>query len=422
MNVHFDGFSLDGLAFLDDNQAEQLKETSVEADDVLLNITGASIGRVCQVPSDFAGARVNQHVCIIRPVDGTLPAYLAKYLSSPDVQRMIWSEEYGVTRQALTKGQILAFTIPLPPLAEQKRIVAKVETLLAHVNAARQRLAKVPALLKRFRQSVLAAAIEDLPVASLGEVMTDLKYGTAIKCEIERHGTPVLRIPNVGNRVVDQTNLKYADLEPGEQRKLSLAPGDILLIRSNGSVSLIGKPALVSEKETGFAFAGYLMRLRLDCSRALPEYVTHVLESQSVREQIEMPARSTSGVHNINTTEVKALTIPLPPLAEQHEIVRRVEALLARVDRIEKRLATATRRVETLTQAILAQAFRGELVPTEAELARREGRDYEPAGVLLERIRATRAGTDSANKSRRSRRKPVSNSPARPTKRTRIRK
>ena len=86
--------------------------------------------------------------------------------------------------------------------------------------------------------------------------------------------------------------------------------------------------------------------------------------------------------------QVRSVWVDFPPLAEQHEIVRRVEALLARADRIEKRLATATRRVGTLTQAILAQAFRGELVPTEAELARQEGRDYEPASVLLERIRA----------------------------------
>src|SRR5438105_14497516 len=91
------------------------------------------------------------------------------------------------------------------------------------------------------------------------------------------------------------------------------------------------------------------------------------------------------------------------PLAEQHEIVRRVEALLARAEKIEKRLAAATRRVETLSQAILAKAFRGELVPTEAELARQEGRDYEPASVLLERIRAGRNG-ENANEPRSGKR------------------
>jgi type I restriction enzyme S subunit len=88
------------------------------------------------------------------------------------------------------------------------------------------------------------------------------------------------------------------------------------------------------------------------------------------------------------------------PLAEQHEIVRRVEALFQLADAIEKRVAAATARADKLTQAILAKAFRGELVPTEAELARRKGRAYEPASVLLERIKAQNDKSKTAPKAR----------------------
>jgi type I restriction enzyme S subunit len=95
----------------------------------------------------------------------------------------------------------------------------------------------------------------------------------------------------------------------------------------------------------------------------------------------------------------------LPPLAEQLEIVRRVEALFKLADAIEKRVASATARAEKLTQAILAKAFRGELVPTEAELARQEGREYEPASKLLERIRAERENSSSGKKGKNSRTK-----------------
>jgi type I restriction enzyme S subunit len=97
---------------------------------------------------------------------------------------------------------------------------------------------------------------------------------------------------------------------------------------------------------------------------------------------------------NIGAMRVKPF--PLPPLAEQHEIVRRVEALFALADKIESRVALATQRVEKTTQAILAKAFRGELVPTEAELARQQNRNYEPATALLERIRAEREATGAA--------------------------
>ena len=94
------------------------------------------------------------------------------------------------------------------------------------------------------------------------------------------------------------------------------------------------------------------------------------------------------------------------PLAEQHEIVRRVEALFRLADAIDKRVAAATARAEKLTQAILAKAFRGELVPTEAELARREGREYEPASVLLERIRV-KATTSAEERAPRRRAKKI---------------
>lgn len=98
----------------------------------------------------------------------------------------------------------------------------------------------------------------------------------------------------------------------------------------------------------------------------------------------------------VNVEDARAIPIPLPPIEEQREIVRRVEATLAFADKIEARVNTATMRVEKIPQAILAKAFRGELVPTDAELARQENRDYEPASELLERIRGHRATEESA--------------------------
>ncbi|MBK6743983.1 MAG: restriction endonuclease subunit S [Hydrogenophilales bacterium] len=131
MNVHFRGFDRAGLVFLSDEQASQLSNVVVQPLDVLLNITGASIGRVTTAPSEMAGARVNQHVTIIRPIPDLLPMFLTIFLASPSVQLMIDEIQVGATRQALTKGMIEQFEIPLPSLAEQKRIVAKMDELMA---------------------------------------------------------------------------------------------------------------------------------------------------------------------------------------------------------------------------------------------------------------------------------------------------
>ncbi|MGZ8172623.1 MULTISPECIES: restriction endonuclease subunit S [Methylobacter] len=129
MNVVFFGFKRQGMAFLDSSQAHDLRNAEVQASDVLLNITGASIGRVTIAPQDMEGARVNQHVCIIRPKPEILSEFLCWFFAAPEMQRIIDAENYGVTRQALTKQQILNFEISLPSIEEQTEIVAQVEQL-----------------------------------------------------------------------------------------------------------------------------------------------------------------------------------------------------------------------------------------------------------------------------------------------------
>jgi type I restriction enzyme S subunit len=133
-----------------------------------------------------------------------------------------------------------------------------------------------------------------------------------------------------------------------------------------------------------------LMRVRFDHPYLLPEFAEIYFASPSARDHVTAKSKSSAGQQGVSGADIKAQPFALPPLEEQHEIVRRVEALFKLADTIEKRVEAATKRAEKLTQAILARAFRGELVPTEAELALREGRTYEPASVLLERIRRER--------------------------------
>ena len=340
------------------------------------------------------------------------PGFLRHYIASKVFLDDRDSLATGSTQIALTDAGVRELEIPLAPLNEQRRIAAKLDILLGKVDECQKRLAKISMILNRFRQSVLAAACsgrltadwreanpsstnyteEELPLgwqtASVGEVIESLKYGTSQKCSYEKLGAPVLRIPNIEQGVVTHSDLKYAELQEREFQQLRLRSGDILMIRSNGSVSLVGKSALVREIDEGFAYAGYLIRLRPDFSKIIPDFLNLVIGSHDVRIQIEVPARSTSGVHNINSKEVRALQFFLPPLDEQQEIMSRVEAMFKLADAVEKRVASATTRAEKLTQAILAKAFRGELVPTEAELARRERRSYEPASDLLARIKS----------------------------------
>lgn len=324
--------------------------------------------------------------------------------------QLIGSLGTGTTVKGIRLEVLNSLSMNLPPLAEQKIIAEKLDTLLAQVDRTKARLEQIPKILKRFRQAVLAAAVngkllhcinEKSKFISLGSIAEDIRYGTSKKCSELEGSIAVLRIPNIGHGYVINKNLKYADFDSKEIKALTLSEGDLLLIRSNGSIDLVGKVAVISEADINYLYAGYLIRVRLDLDKAVPKYISYCLQSPQLRQVIENVARSTSGVNNINSKELASLELPLPLTPEQHEIVRRVEQLLSYADTIEKQVNNALARVNNLTQSILAKAFRGELTAQwraeNPELISGEN----SAAALLEKIKAERAASTGKKATRK---------------------
>ena len=167
MNIHFNGIKLKGLAFIDEVQAERLKNVIIEENDILLNITGASIGRVCIAEEDVIGGRVNQHVTIIRLSEGHSSEYINMYLASSIIQNYIFNENYGVTRQALTKTQTQNLEINLPPKEEQNEIVKRVETLFAKADKIESQYKVLKEKTDSLPQAILAKAFKGELVAQM---------------------------------------------------------------------------------------------------------------------------------------------------------------------------------------------------------------------------------------------------------------
>jgi type I restriction enzyme S subunit len=352
-------------------------------------------------------AAINQDIKCFDSDNSDLNAWLALALRASAKEILALNRE-GTTVQSVKYETLKGFDLPVPPLPEQKRIVAKVEALLARVNAARERLAKVPTLLKRFRQSVLAAACSGELAADWREGGTpngpgsvDRRTETTIAdvCDVVvdcPHSTPkwteggviCLRTTNFQPGSLDLSEVRYVSEATYRERVRRTEPtaGDVLYSREGG---ILGVACIMPRRLR--ACLGQRMMLLRPSSRVLSSYLMYLLNSPATLAEIGELTGGTASPH-LNVADVKAFSLRLPPRDEQQEIVRRVEALFAFADKIEVRVQAGTARVEKITQAILAKAFRGELVPTEAELARQEGRDYEPASVLLERIRATRAG------------------------------
>ncbi len=397
MNVVFFGFKREGLAFLDAQQAAALDGATVKADDVLLNITGASIGRVTLAPADMDGARVNQHVCIIRPRSGVDARYLGAYLSSPAVQSMIWADNTGTTRQALTKQQILAFEVPVAPLSEQKRIANKLDTVLTRVDAVNTRLARVAPILKRFRQSVLAAATsgrltEDWrdanraaawtprTVESLCLHISDGPFGSNLKSDdYTDAGARVVRLENIGHLNFDAAKETFISLDKYETlKKHTLLPGDLLFSSFvDEEVRVCEFPADIAEPTINKADC---FCVRVDKAQVDPRFLAFRLACKSTYQALKDLVHGATRPR-INLRQLRGFEVMLPTADEQTEIVRRVETLFAFADRLEARMQTAQTATERLTPALLAKAFRGELVPQDP--------NDEPASELLKRLATT---------------------------------
>lgn len=359
-----------------------------EAGDILLSVR-APVGPTNLAPYQCC---IGRGLAAIRAVEPFNQKYLLHYFRC--IEPWLTQQGTGTTFAAISGDFIRTLDVPTAPLNEQKRIADKLDSLLARVDACRERLDRVPLILKRFRQAVLSAATlgiltEDWAgggnwsTSQLGKLLTDVRYGTAKKSAYDiKEGTPVIRIPNIINGRVDTTDLKYCHFDKKELETLSLKEGDLLIIRSNGSLDLVGKAAVVGPEVQGYVFAGYLIRLRVKTNLINPRFLYFCLSSPDIRQHIELTARSTSGVNNINSEEIRSIEVKLPGIDEQLEIVRRVESLFAYADRLEARYTVARAHVDQLTPSLLDKAFRGELVPQDP--------NDEPAEKLLERISMAR--------------------------------
>lgn len=184
-NVWNDGLRLSEVAYITPEMHKGMSGTAVLGNDILLNITGASLGRCALVPTDFGDANVSQHVTIIRPTDPQVREYLHLCLLSPYAQAMIWGRQVGMAREGLSKKVLEQFEIPLPPIAEQKRIVTRVSELMRYCDVLEAHLLDANKLAERLAASAVATLTgiaieqeEDQPVkAPQTELIAPLRLG-----------------------------------------------------------------------------------------------------------------------------------------------------------------------------------------------------------------------------------------------------
>ncbi len=216
----------------------------------------------------------------------------------------------------------------------------------------------------------------------LGDLTERSEYGTSLKCDYEGDGLPVLRIPNIVNAEVDFTDLKRTIAELKLEAGDELQPGDMLICRTNGSISLVGKTAVIrSPLDCPHSFASYLLRFRFLEQDVLPKWVHFFFGSQG-RAFVERHAASSAGQHNISLSTLHSMPLPIAPQEEQRRIVAKIEELFSDLDAGVAALERVRANLKRYRATVLKAAVTGKLT----EDWRAQHPDTEPASVLLERI------------------------------------
>jgi type I restriction enzyme S subunit len=388
-----DGFFVNkSQRFMNVESVERLNCTYLQNGDVLIARMPDPLGRACIFPDIGQHAVTAVDVFVWRPdreLAGADTRWLMHTINSPAVRAEILSEAGGTTRQRVAGGKLKQLRLPVPPIPEQRRIVATVDGLTARTARARKELDRIPTLIARYKQRLLALAfsgeltagwraakgLSDAKEVALVDVAKGFSYGTSAKSAPSGE-VPVLRMGNIQDGKLDWTNLVFTS-EKAEIKKYTLIPGDVLFNRTN-SPELVGKTALYKGEQDA-VYAGYLIRIQ--CTENLmPEYLTYSLNGPAGRNYCW--AVKTDGVSqsNINAKKIAAFRFLLPSLDEQAEIVRRIDSAFGWLDRMAADHAAAARLLPKLDAAILAKAFQGKLVPQDP--------NDEPAAKLLERIKA----------------------------------
>ena len=388
----------------------------IQSGDVLFSNVRTYLRNIAIVSEDDNVQVCSTGFTVLRSNEAVSSRYLFYYALSEDFISRVTPHQTGTHYPATSDQKVMSEVIALPPLNEQRRIVAKLDAAMARIEASRARLAQVPTLLKKFRQAVLSSAcsgrltadwraqnpqatrLSHYSLASNDELphlpstwsythLTPLlstkrrgmktgPFGSALKKhEHQTTGVPVLGIENISEMffVVGSKN-HITEEKAKELSEYDARPGDILISRS-GTVDEV---CVVPEGLGEARISTNLIRVVLG-EELMPIYFCFLFNgSPVVLEQVHSLCKGSTRDF-LNQTILSSILFPLPPLEEQREIVRRVAAMFKVADSLEARCNVARAHVDRLSSATLARAFRGELVPQDPS--------DEPADALLQRVK-----------------------------------
>ncbi len=364
--------------------------------DILLNEASGSpneVGKPAIWRNEVPGACFQNTLLRVRSTE-MHERYLYWYFYGAALTGRFGEAGRGVNIRHLGKRGLTSFPVPVPPLPEQRRIVAAIEEHFSRLDAANAAIESA-----RGRNLVLASQLIDaawevgFPSVPLQEVLAEpLANGRSVTTDPD--GFPVLRLTALRSRRIDLSERKGGAWTAVDATNCLVRRDDFLIARGNGSLSLVGRGGLVDIDPDPIAYPDTLIRARCAKDRCLPEYLALVWDSRPVRRRLESLARTTAGIYKVNQKMLQKIELPVPSVEKQAEFVLRTHDQLELASQLNDSISITQRRSAAFRRSILAAAFSGKLVPQDPS--------DEPASALLERIAAERAAAKPSRRKRKT--------------------
>ena len=361
-----------------DNQAKRIvdpKRLSPEAapsrarqrlrkGDVLVSMTRPNLNAVAIVPPDLDGAIGSTGFHVLRANDDVEPHWLYYAVQSSSFVKSMCDLVQGALYPAVRPKDIREYAISPPPLAKQREIVAELEKQFSRLDEAVANLQRVKANLKRYKASVLKAAVEgrlvetedDWTRAKLGDIALSVRNGYSSKPDADS-GTRIFRISAVRPMELTVDDVRYLSGAPADYGTFLTEEGDVLFTRYNGSRDYVGVCAQVPTGLPPTVYPDKLIRVRVPTDQLLPAFLVISASTGEGREFIESMIRTTAGQSGVSGSDIKAIPLSIPTMAEQTRIVAEVDRHLSIIREVEAEVDANLQRAQALRQATLATAF-----------------------------------------------------------------
>ena len=360
------------LTYTDKHGYDFLSKSTLHGGELILSNIG-SVGKVFRVPYFDRPMTLASNSVMVKCYNSCDYDWMYYFLLSPIGFEELKSITTGTAVPKFNKTDLKTIPLPVPPLAEQQRIVDRIKSLFAKLDEAKEKAQAVMDSFETRKAAILHKAftgeltakwreehgvgMESWKKKSVGELCISLKYGTAKKSDASGN-VVVLRMGNLQQGEIDWSDLAYSN-DPDDIEKYKLFPGDVLFNRTN-SAALVGKTAIYRGEHPAI-YAGYLIKLDYDHDKIIGDYLNYALNTLDAKKYCN--SVKTDGVNqsNINAKKIGAYSFNVPSIPEQEKIVSVIQKLLSKEQQTKEAAEIVLDQIELMKKSILARAFRGEL-------------------------------------------------------------